>query len=324
MIRTAPVQHFYNLWKLIPLAIVVFVTQAMGQGAVPTPPDAFGAAGSNHVMSVHNSEVVIQTKAGEVVYRSTFAEFWIEDAPHIRFDDYWGGAPVDGRVHYDPYYVEQGAPEKGVGRWIVVAVADPDTTQSSLLVAVSQSNDPTGDWHKHQIANTGSLPLSYPNVGFNGQWIAVHCVMTDFILRRGRMYVLEKEDYYTGGTGTFHRLELTNSEAVMCPATTYDPAQTNLYLLQIKPLEQYPRIGRLTGPTESPSLELELAEATVPEIWGKNPVDLLGFVSQIGGDAIVTYHEQLWNVLYQNDHLWFSQQAYLPVGFYNRVAVQWW
>jgi len=59
-------------------------------------------------------------------------------------------------------------------RFVFVAEANPDGTNSGLLVAVSQSTDPTGNWNRllHRC-DTSFPPVSAdsPHVGFNKDWI---------------------------------------------------------------------------------------------------------------------------------------------------------
>jgi hypothetical protein len=62
-------------------------------------------------------------------------------------------------------------------RWILItdAVTNPSYTNSTILIAVSATNDPTGIWHMYAIAvdPTGTSWMDFPNLGYNNKWICV-------------------------------------------------------------------------------------------------------------------------------------------------------
>ncbi|MFN2512354.1 MAG: hypothetical protein ABR568_13040 [Pyrinomonadaceae bacterium] len=93
------------------------------------PPDTMGAVGPDsldRVFTTLNNNYRIQNKSGAQIGSDvSMTNFW---APT-------GSAnPFDPRTQYDPYN----------DRWIVAAVSNAGTANTSILVGVSQTNDPGG------------------------------------------------------------------------------------------------------------------------------------------------------------------------------------
>jgi hypothetical protein len=123
------------------------------------PPDTHGAADSTYLVTAINMCVHIQTLTGTNVSQVTLDQFWTSVLPNNTTGSF------DPRIQYDQY----------ARRWIMVALCDGQNSNSSLLVAMSQTNDPTGNWNLFRILidNTGTNWLDFPNVGFNRKWIVV-------------------------------------------------------------------------------------------------------------------------------------------------------
>ena len=94
-------------------------------------PDTQGAVGPNHLMATLSSQVRIQDRSGNTLSSMTLAQFWSGLSTEV----------FDPRVLYDP--VNQ--------RWIHTAIANPGQANAGLLVAVSQTASPTGNWFRHFI-----------------------------------------------------------------------------------------------------------------------------------------------------------------------------
>ncbi|MEE9294680.1 MAG: DUF4215 domain-containing protein, partial [Phycisphaerae bacterium] len=110
------------------------------------PPDTHGAVGPRHVVEILNSGFTIYDRGGGVV------------APQITLQAFWAALgvapgqpasiPFDPKIFYDQYE----------DRWIVVADGNPNardgTTNSWLLVGISQTNSPTGAWNLFGILSS--------------------------------------------------------------------------------------------------------------------------------------------------------------------------
>src|SRR5438309_1576157 len=101
-----------------------------------TPPDTQGAVGRNDVMTMVNGEVLVQSRSGEARPNFPMAldRFWASLGPFTKL--------FDPRLLYD----------SAADRWIASAGANPGASSAALLLAVSKSGDPAGDWNYINIA----------------------------------------------------------------------------------------------------------------------------------------------------------------------------
>ncbi len=97
-----------------------------------TPADTHGAVGPEHLVVALNTEIAIQTREGELLSKVGLGDFWA---------GFSHGFVFDPKVVYDHL----------VKRWVVFTIADVNTTRSAVLIALSQTSDPTGDWDMASI-----------------------------------------------------------------------------------------------------------------------------------------------------------------------------
>src|SRR5205085_4534686 len=184
------------------------------------PPDTQGAAGPNHLLAVVNGNILVQSKTGSNLATATLAGFFAGGS--ITNDVF------DPRVQYDPYG----------NRWILIADADRMSAASAILVAVSQTSDPTGMWNSYQIdSDPADLSWSdFPILGFNKDWIVISANMYPIgSTPQGysRFFVLGKANAYAGITTNLTRLSARSSDLTyIVPTSTYDPNLAAMYLLQ--------------------------------------------------------------------------------------------
>ncbi len=138
------------------------------------------------------------------------------------------GTPIafDPKALFDPF----------AERWMFTAMGDAKSSASSLLIAVSQTSDPTGSWNLWQIDADASNSdwANYPSMGFNKDWIAVNLnmfVISDNAFQETRTYLFDKANLYAGGISATHTLLTTTNGFTMVPALTYDNSLTTLYLI---------------------------------------------------------------------------------------------
>src|SRR5438093_6933903 len=120
------------------------------------PPDTMGAVGPAHVMTTLNSEVAVQTRQGEVLSKVKLEDFW-KILGHAE--------AFDPKLLYDHFHQ----------RWLFVTLADGESTASALMIGVSKTSDPMGEWTLFDVdADAGNTQWAdYPNVGFNEQRVIV-------------------------------------------------------------------------------------------------------------------------------------------------------
>ncbi len=108
----------------------------LGTGSIP--PDTMGAVGPEHFMVVINGSVAIFEKAtGERVSHVSLNSFFTATFDSI---NYPRNGAFDPRVLFD----------RATGRWIASALerGNPERTFNHVILAVSQTSDPTGAWYK--------------------------------------------------------------------------------------------------------------------------------------------------------------------------------
>ncbi len=286
--------------------------QAQDDDDAAIPPDVGGAVGPNHVVSVHNTNVRIQDRIGNILSTVSLNGFWsslnVPDVPDV----------FDPKILYDP----------GAGRWIFTAFANPELPTSSVMMGVSQTSDPTGNWNLFRIdADTNDeVFVDYPSLGFNKDWIVVTAnvfdnFFGDFI--GVDLYVFDKASLFAN-TGKFTLLhEDSGFGFTLVPAITYDASVSTLYLLEdFDNFNGQLRLSTITGAVGSEILTLNVGFPTSPEIWSfvGNEAAQLGSAKTIdSGDS------RIQNVVLRNGSLWCTHAIYPVDGDTLLPAtVQWW
>jgi len=131
-----------------------------------TPPDTMGAVGPNHIVELINGRFAVYNKAGVLQTSSTLDTFWGTRAG-VNFA---GAFTFDPRILYDP----------ANDRWFAAAVDNPGLA-NNILVAVSDTNDPTGTWSGFAIDSDtdNSDWADFPMMGMDNQGIYITANMFD-------------------------------------------------------------------------------------------------------------------------------------------------
>lgn len=293
-------------------------------------PDTAGAVGPYHVVTVANIEVRVHDRAGNTLASLTLDRFFSNFGADI--------FTYDPRCVFDP----------GAGRWILTAAANPGSPDAAIVVAVSASNDPLGDWYRYYVdvdsfdeADAGS-----PTVGFNKNWIVVqanlfHQVTGAFI--ESEVFAFDKLSWYEGGDSPYSQFHLNASEhgGSQVPAITLDPALEKLYLVkswngnfvdpQTRIAQGLLRVYELSGAIGNENLGAGAIVSTVQE--STRPVftwaDSVANSPDLGKQAGTTNRVQLGDsrmqsVMYRGQTLWCSQTVLLPAAKPTRSGVVWW
>lgn len=151
-------------------------------GAIP--PDPILAVGPNHVVGAVNSSFTIWDKNGTLLKSISFNAWFNSVKNPVGFSD--------PQVLYDHY----------ANRWILGGGGFDDVgSPYSLLVAVSDDDDPIGDWHIWSLPSgmgdsiTGALP-DYPQMGYDEQ--AIYITTREFNpgFQYSRCRIIPKVDLY--------------------------------------------------------------------------------------------------------------------------------
>jgi hypothetical protein len=185
------------------------------------PPDVAGAVGPNHVMTTLNNGVMIQDKTGgntTFVNDNTF--FTVEETTSI----------YDPKILYDKY----------TQRYYFIDLDGANEARSNILLAVSQTNDPTGAWNQYRFkTNTGETNIwfDYPSVGYNKDWLVISGNMfgVNGSFSKVKLFVVKISDVINGLVTTPNEISFagsgsgfTVSPAVVDDNTTdYVPLITN-------------------------------------------------------------------------------------------------
>lgn len=137
---------------------------AVGPGETGgTPPDTMGAAGQNHFMMLINGRYKAFNKNGTVAQNLSEGTFFSNAG-------YSGGSPSqpvagDPRVVFDPLS----------GRWFALNFTGA-STNNRIVLAVSETANPTGAWKSVAIQTTGGTFGDFPTMGIdaNGVYISTN------------------------------------------------------------------------------------------------------------------------------------------------------
>ena len=283
------------------------------------PPDTHGAVDSNYCVTTVNSAVRIQSRSGTSVSQVSLDAFW---SPVLS-----GGGSFDPRVHYDPY----------TNRWIIVAVSGARAATSSVLLAVSKTSNPTGDWWQYKITaySAGDYWLDFPNVGFNNKWITISGVLfqnSGAGYNGCKTFIFNKANVLSGAGAPFTAITQASSGNI-CPAITYSNTLGSMFMVEAwNGGAKLMRMWKITGAVGSESMSsVGFPAADYPWWYQPFPVSGTSFgdnAPQLGSaNKINNGDNRVTQLIYMNNKLWFSHTIFLP---YNaaanptRSAVQWW
>lgn len=292
------------------------------------PPDTHGAVGTNHVVTMLNTQVRISTRSGTTITTMLLSDFW--SSTNIgSFTQVF-----DPRIVYDPYN----------HRWIATAAVEPFSSNSGILIGVSRTSSPTntGDagWNLRRVKadSTSTKFADFPMLGFNKDWIVVSANMfsnSPAVFSRCNFYVFNKTNLYAGNFTSPTLLADTNNNLAFAefPAVTYDNSLSTLYIMQNVngnfQSQGYVRMLSITGAVNSPVLNNASGNpvfVTVNSTWDDGqPSSGADFAPQLGLSVKVQNNDaRMGNLIYRNGYLWFAHTIFLPAGGPTHSAVQWW
>ena len=309
----APVTNFAGL-NDIPFA-------PPGTAFFTIPPDTTGAVSPdsvNRVFTTLNNNYRITDKAG------------VQIGGDVSMTNFWAPAgavsPFDPRVQYDPYN----------DRWILAAVSDAGTANTSILVGISAGNDPAGPFTLFKVparilGDPANLNFAdFPMLGFNKNWVVISINMFSNVFSNGRSLVI---DYPTLRTGTLTATYFTgvvagNAGFCMHPATTYSNTENTEFLVahQASAGATY-RLHTITGTPAAPVFTIGALLVRPGGGWvqpgGNQLPQAMGTCATApmrmeSGDAFVRS-----NVVFRNNSIWYPQTIGLPAGAMTHTAVQW-
>jgi hypothetical protein len=296
------------------------------------PPDTMGAVGTTHILTVSNNQIRAQNRDGEEISRMTLNAFW-------------AGVPLEGGAAastFDPKILFDRFNE----RFIFISSANAQTLSSSMLVAVSQSADPTGLWNRFVVdadpaaTPAGGIWIDYPSIGFNKDWIVVNencfgygTAGTGY--QRADVYVIDKAAAYANTLtsisafqGLFADCLASQTQELelgcgftMVPTVVEDNTTDTLFLVEDwDATAAQLRISKVTGTSASPVLTVATQFPQSVNSWRFNAARIGpasgGYMPQrqqsahlTSGTRIMANDSRIQNAVLRNGSLWTSHHV---------------
>ena len=273
------------------------------------PPDTHGAMGPYHLMTTLNTEVLVQGRTGKYLYRVSLGTFW---------KGYYKSRPFDPRVHYDPLGK----------RWITVACADARSSNSALLIAVSQTNNPLGKWNRYRldVDPQNAVWFDFPSVGFNKDWIVVqgnmYTVATNSVFKRSHIWVFDKADLYKAGTGKHTLFSYSSIGGTQSPSITHGSSPYVFLVSAWSSSKGCLRVFHVKGAVGSEKL-YSTGYACGAKPWIAGVSGRADFAPQKGTSRKLQVNDsRMHRVVYRNGYLTAAHTVILSSP--SRSSVQWW
>jgi hypothetical protein len=271
------------------------------------PPDINGAVGPAFVMETTNQQFAIYNKSGVFQSNVTITTLF---------------QPSGGRNYYDPHIIY----DPNNQRFVISIDGTVANGDGGFFLAVSQTNNPTGNWYIYSIDALGNAVdlLDYDQVGFNKNWI----VMTgnDFIHTGGnaaKIYVFNRANLYAGNAGTVTAFT-DNTVDLLSPASTYDAAQTIEYLASDwngnSGGKGYIRVSKITGAVGTPAYSTG-SNVGVNQPWSQTEIN----ARQLGNANLIESGDtRIHSCILRNGLLWITHTVFLPASAPTYSGVDWW
>ena len=149
-----------------------------GQSSYTNPPDDNGTAGPNHYMQTINTKYTIYNKTGTLLAGPTNLNVFFSGLP--------GGNHNDG----DPIILF----DEQAQRWLMAEFAGAWSNPDYMLIAVSQTDDPTGLWDAWSFLMNGFPDYMKFGVWRDGYYMGTNTYSGDDI------YVFERDVMLAGGS----------------------------------------------------------------------------------------------------------------------------
>ncbi len=175
-------------------------TISLGTGAAP--PDTMGAVGPNHIVEFVNGAVAVYNKSNGALVGTMVSD-----------NSFWTSAGVTGttglsdpRIVYDPLSAH----------WFACQITTNQTTNNNILVARSNTSDPTAGWKGVSVTLTNGKFADYPTLGVDANGLAIGT--NDFTSSSGSfssvaLYSLPKADLTAATPITTNLTRLHNLSA---------------------------------------------------------------------------------------------------------------
>jgi len=280
------------------------------------PPDTMGAAGPDHLVSILNSEFAVFSKAGTLLSSSrvTLQEFWssLGTDPGEPAD-----FPFDPKILYDQHS----------GRFVAVTLDCTVAPHSWVLVAVSTTSDPTGQWDKFAIdadldngvVQSGNS-ADYPGLGVDASNIYITANMFDNSdnAQYAKVWVIPKAQDLSGASPVtwFEFRDPEPFRFSVQPAHSFGSAPAEYFLFEGSGSSL--RLARIDNVAGNPLWHASVAVPITPYTLNGN---LTGAPQQGDPGRIDTADTRILNAVYRNGAVWGTH--HVGVGSSGKTEVAW-
>ena len=271
------------------------------------PPDTMGAAGPNHLVSFLNSEVGFFSKTTGVRLNPgvSLLDFW---SPLIS-ENLLPTNVFDPKVLYDP----------GSGRFIAVTLdGSLPADNSSILLAVSRTSDPTSGWNTWALPadGTGATWADFPGLGVDANNVYITANLFDATNRfhDSKIFRVPKPQLFTlPQVTTLDWTEFTNSGFNLQPAHSFGAATTEYFVTESATVIGNRRFLVLLAITGTPATLVPMGNVEVSTY----PVTDLPTAPQT---QIDTGDTRILNVVQRNGHVYATHTVSNATNTKTEVA----
>lgn len=279
------------------------------------PPDTNGAVGPRHVVTALNNLVRIHDRSGATLSTVRLESFFARLQSSFVFDP---------RTRFDPVW----------DRWIMIACLDGPVPTSRIGVAVSATDDPTGEWYFYELPTPRSRWLDYPSVGGDPDYLVVQAnafpLDGEDVPFRSAVYILDKREIYNAATPNLNVVQMQGFGGTHSPATHYESGN-EIYLLNVAGADSTNSFfARLYKIVKTPEMGFEATQLffelgrTYPSSREANFAEQKGTV-----DLIANNDFRLHNLVVRNGMIYGAQTQFVPLtdpeneAEPTRAAIRW-
>jgi hypothetical protein len=256
-----------------------------------------GAVGPNHLVSLLNSDFGVFDKAGHVLQSADLQVFWSSLGTDPGQPAHF---PFDPKILYDQHS----------GRFVAITLGGKSAPGSWVMIAVSSTSDPTGDWSKWAIEadKDNKVQLFYNSADFPGLGVDAFNVYVTANMFNGagvgqysKVWVIPKAQLLAGSNPItwFEFRDPPGSDFTMQPAHTFGTAAAEYFLYEGAP--NHLAVAWMDNTTGTPVWHPPLRVLVTPY----TSTSTLPGAPQSGNDnTIDTSDTRLLNVVYRNGSLW--------------------
>jgi hypothetical protein len=290
------------------------------------PQDAHGTVGANHLIMTSNAYIRVQDKSNCATSTGCTGGCKIPLNTFFSGVSFGGAAPscFDPRAVYDPFADRY---------FIVTAVNATNLTNSGFILAVSQTNNPTGSWTFYAVNDGDNLNwFDYPYLCFNGDKVIIssNSFNSAGVFQNAQIYLFSKSALTSSSAVTFgtnaQLITLTGQGGSLCPVVDYDAGSTTGYIVQYWNPNSggfgFTRFSTITGSIPTCTFTGGVSFPSTAT-WAGSPA--ANFADQLGTtNKVANGDPRILNAMKVNGAIWYAHTIFLPTTGTDHSAVQWW